>query len=183
MTDYRKLCIELFGTDDVDKIRAIASKKHSGRKSRLSDRDVEKALEMQQQGKTIELIAEHFGVSRQTLSKYLNRDYPGYSLRLDFMHERRVCTKIYVDFINEKIRITNSVSNPLYTAFGIVENPTWDDFQDFLAERCFPRDRFMSKAILNQLNLTSGYDALEIIKKTQGRMAEDNQYIKITAIN
>lgn len=183
MTDYRKLCIEMFGTDDVDKLRAIAGKKHSGRKSRLSDEDVDKALAMQQQGKTIEEIAKHFGVSRQTMSKYLNKDYPGYSLRLDFMHERKVCTKIYVDFENEKIRITNSVSNPLYTAFGVIEKPTWEDFQNFLNERCFPKDRFMSKAILNQLEITSGYEPLEIIRKTQGRMAEDNHYIRITTIN
>ena len=183
MTDYRKLCIELFGTDDVDKLRAIAGKKHSGRKNRLSDKYIEKALTMQQQGKTVEQIADHFGVSRQTMSKYLNKDYPGYALRLDFMHERRVCTKIYVNFENEKVRITNSVSNPLYTAFGVIEKPTWEDFQDFLAERCFPKDRFMSKAILNQLEIQSGYDPLEIIRKTHGRMAEDNQYIRITAIN
>ncbi len=183
MTDYRKLCIELFGTDDVDKLRAIAGKKHSGRKKRLTDTDIEKALTMQQHGKTVEQIADHFGVSRQTMSKYLNKDYPGYTLRLDFMHERRVCTKIYVDFESERVRITNSVSNPLYTAFGVIKNPTWEDFQDFLAERCFPKDRFMAKTMLKQLDVLSGYDPLEIIRKTHGRMAEDNQYIRITAIN
>ena len=182
MTDYRKLCIELFGTDDVDKLKAIAYKKHSGKKNKLSDIDIEEAFVMQQQGKTVETIANHFGVSRQTMSKYLNKDYPGYTLRLDFMHKRKICTKIYVDFENEKIRITNSVSNPIYTAFGVIENPTWEDFQDFLAERCFPEDRFMAKTILKQLDISSGYDPLEIIRKTQGRMAEDNQYIKITTI-
>lgn len=77
MTDYRKLCIELFGTDDVDKLKAIASKKHSGKKNKLSDTNIEEAFIMQQQGKTVEMIANHFGVSRQTMSKYLNKDYPG----------------------------------------------------------------------------------------------------------
>ncbi len=180
MTDYRLLCLELFGTDDIDKLRAIAAKKHSGKKSKLTDKDIEKALSMQQNGKSVAEIAEHFGVTRQTMSKHLNKDFPGYTIRLDFMHQRRVCTKIFVNFKEKKIRITNSVSNPIYTAFGVIENPTWEDFRDFLSERCFPPERSMGKSILSQLNIISGYDPLEIIKKTGGRMAEDNQYIKIT---
>lgn len=183
MTDYRELCIELFGTDDVDKLRAIANKKASGRKKQLSEADIDKAFAMQQEGKTVDEIAEHFGVSRQTMSKYLNRDFEGYTLRLDFMHRRKVCTKIYVDFAKKKIRITNATANPLYRAFGVIEQPTWGDFQNFLMSRCFPKERDMSKTILDRLNIKSGYDVLEIIRITKGRMAEDNQYILITELN
>lgn len=182
MTDYQKLCIELFGTDDVDKLREIAGKKHSGRKNKLNDKDIEKAVAMQKDGKTIESIAEHFGVSRQTMSKHLNKELPGYSLRLDFMHKKRVCTKIFVNFKEKKIRIINSVSDPLYTAFGVIENPTWEDFREFMRERCFPEDRSMAKTILSSLKIVSGYDPVEIIRKTRGRMAEDNQYIRFRVL-
>ena len=71
-TDYRKLCVELFGTDNVNELRKIANKQKTGRKKSLTENDIQKIIEMQQQGITTQRIAEHFGVSRQTISKYLN---------------------------------------------------------------------------------------------------------------
>ena len=71
-TDYRKLCIELFGTDNVAELRRIAGKQKTGRKKALTDTNIQRIIEMQQQGKTTQEIAESFGVSRQTISKYLN---------------------------------------------------------------------------------------------------------------
>ena len=38
MTDYRKLCIEIFGTDDETELREIADRQRSGRKKALSKR-------------------------------------------------------------------------------------------------------------------------------------------------
>ena len=52
-TDYRKLCIELFGTDNVAELRKIAGKQKTGRKKTLTDTDIQKIIEMQQQGITI----------------------------------------------------------------------------------------------------------------------------------
>ena len=48
MIDYRKLCIELFGTDDVEKLKKIANKKKSGRKKSLTKAQIDKAIIMQQ---------------------------------------------------------------------------------------------------------------------------------------
>ena len=48
-TDYRKLCIELFGTDNVAELRKIAGKQKTGRKKTLTDTDIQKIIEMQQQ--------------------------------------------------------------------------------------------------------------------------------------
>ena len=50
---------------------------------------------------------------------------------------------------------------------------------EFLEERCFPRTRGHMRLILEDLGLDF-YDPLSIIEKTQGRMAEDFQWIKIT---
>ena len=60
--------------------------------------------------------------------------------------------------------------------------PTWDDFQNFLEERCIPRARAGLREYLEALGLDE-YDPLEIIKKTSGRMAEDQQWIEIKVIS
>lgn len=183
MTDYRQLCIELFGTDDVGALKKIAERKHPGRKKMLKDDKINRAIERQKKGMTTKAIAEELGVSRQTLSKYLNQAYEGYSLRLDFMHKQKVCTKVYVDYQKERVKIINVTNDVLYRAFGVNEHPTWQDYCDFLEERSFPSTRAFTKNILKKLDIQSGYDPLEIIKKTKGRMAEDNQYINITYLS
>ena len=180
MADYRKLCIELFGTDDEAELRKIAGRLRSGRKNALSPQDIDQIIEMQKSGKTTGEIAEHFGVTRQTISKYLNRPLGGsYVMRLDFMFRQKVCTEIYVDFEHKKIRIINRTDDIMKRAFGVNENPTWEDFEAFLEERCFPRTRAMQKVILRKIGVDH-FDPLRIIELTKGRTAEDNQYINIT---
>ena len=178
--DYRKLCMELFGTDDETELRKIAGRLRGGRKKALSEQDIAMIIEMQKDGKTTKEIAEHFGVSRQTISKYLNRPLDdSYVMRLDFMFRQKVCTEIYVDFEHKKIRIVNRTDDIMKRAFGVNENPTWEDFEAFLEDRCFPRTRAMSKSILRHIGVDH-YDPMQIIELTKGRTAEDNQYINFT---
>lgn len=180
MTDYKELCLELFGTDDESELRAIAGKLASGRKKALTNKDVELAIEMQQQGKTTKQIAEYFGVSRQTISKYLNKPLTDdYVMRIDFMYKQKVCTEIYVDYMHKKIKIVNRTNDIMKRAFGINDSPTWDDYEEFLENRCFPKTRAMCKTILNRIGIDS-YDPIQIAEKTNGRTAEDNQYLKFT---
>ena len=180
MTDYRKLCVELFGTDDETELRKIAGRLRSGRKKALSPQDIDQIINMQKSEKTTREIAEHFGVSRQTISKYLNRPLDGsFTIRLDFMFRQKVCTEIYVDFEHKEIQIVNRTNDIMKRAFGVNENPTWEDFEAFLEERCFPRSRAMQKVILRKLGVDY-YDPLQIIELNKGRTAEDNQYINIT---
>ncbi len=176
-TDYRKLCIELFGTDDVDMLKKIAKKQKSGRKKALNSEDIKKIIEMQRQNLSTKAIAEHFGVSRQTISKYLNAFPDGcYTMRMNYMFRQKVCTEIYVDFLNEKISVINRTDDMLRRAFGVIENPTWTDFNYFLRERCFPRERGNADKMLEAMGI-SDFDPIQIIEATKGRMAEDNQYI------
>ena len=55
---------------------------------------------------------------------------------------------------------------------------TQKEFAEFIESRCFPRERDKMKLILKDLNIPF-YDPIMIIKKTEGRMAEDNFWIKI----
>jgi predicted DNA-binding protein YlxM (UPF0122 family) len=180
MTDYRKLCIDLFGTDNETELKDIAGRLKGGRKNKLTETDVKNAIEMQKNGKTTAEIAQTFNVSRQTISKYLNKPLNGnYVMRLDFMFRQKVCTEIYVNFADKKIKIVNRTNDIMKRAFGINENPDWNDFEQFLEERCFPKSRAFRKTILKKIG-ADGYDTLQILEKTDGRTAEDNQYVRFT---
>ena len=180
MKDYRKLCIELFGTDDENELRKIAGRLRGGRKKALTEKDIAFALELQTKGVGTKEIADYFGVSRQTISKYLNKPLTdSYVMRLDFMYKQKVCTEIYVDFENKQIKIINRTNDIMKRAFGVKENPTWEDFESFLEERCFPNSRAMKKTILQRIGVDS-YDPLQILEMNKGRTAEDNQYINFT---
>ncbi|MDE6743331.1 MAG: hypothetical protein K2J95_05595 [Lachnospiraceae bacterium] len=62
-------------------------------------------------------------------------------------------------------------------AFGKIENPTYEQYEAFLESRCFPRSRDKMKLMLEELDLPF-YDPLMIIEKTQGRMADDDFWLK-----
>lgn len=181
--DYRALCLDLFGTDDPDQLRQLAASltqknpRNAGRKKALSQADISKVGDMLRSGATIQEIADHFHISRQSISQYLNQRPGGnYTLRIDFKRGAQICTVIYVDFAREQIAIQNRTDDLLSRAFGVVETPTWQDFQDFLRSRCFPESRGYAKQILRGLGV-NGYDPLEIAETTGGRTAEDNMYL------
>lgn len=195
----RQLCREIFGTDNEDDLRKIAEKarkydmmfrkeyplnvRKAGRKARFNEQDVEIMLEMHEKKESIGRIAAYFDTSRQTIYKYIQnrRQFetnPDVVMRLNYMQEDEVCTVIDVDFLHKKVYIFNKTQDVLHRAFGVIEEPTWEQFESFLESRCFPRSRAHLKFILQDLELDS-YDPLAIIEKTKGRMAEDHQWIDI----
>ena len=183
-TDYRKLCVELFGTDDVDELRKIAQERktknprNAGRKRKFTEDDLEKMQDLIEDGMTVNEVAERFQTSRQVVGKYLNtRPAKGYTLRMTYMYRQHPCTVIDVDFLNQKVIVQNRTKDVLHRAFGVVEEPTWEDLELFLKDRCFPATRGNAKDILKDLQLTS-YDPLQIVEKTRGRMAEDDMWLK-----
>lgn len=101
-----------------------------------------------------------------------------YSIRLWYMYNREVCTIIDVNEQERKVAVYNYTNNIMFRAFGKVENPTFEQYEEFLESRCFPRTRDKMKLMLREMDLPF-YDPLMIIEKTQGRMAEDQFWIKI----
>lgn len=101
-----------------------------------------------------------------------------YPMRLWYMFRDEVCTIIDVDESARRLTIYNYTHSPLKRAFGKKEKPTFDEYEQFLESRCFPRTRDKMKLILKDLGLPF-YDPLMIIEKTKGRMAEDDFWIKI----
>ncbi len=99
-------------------------------------------------------------------------------LVLHYFNNNDLTTKIAVDTSLKTLVIENKSTDPLFTAFGVNYAPSWQDFQYFLEDRCIPRERDGIKYYLEALGLTE-YNSLDIIRKTQGRMAEDHCWIKI----
>ena len=99
-------------------------------------------------------------------------------LRLWYMRNADVCTIIDADEHHRKVEIYNYTTEKMNRAFGVREYPTYEDYEEFLESRCFPRTRDKMKLELKRLDLPF-YDPLMIIEKTEGRMAEDDFWIKI----
>lgn len=175
----------------------------AGRKPALSKEQLINIKERRDGGESVTALAKEYGISRQALSGYLNKknsdteiicrtvrkwaqlnqrfqnvNVRDYTMRMDFMCKDECCTQILIDFRERKIVIQNETDDLLHRAFGIKVKPTWEDFEEFLESRCFPRTREGISLILEDLELDF-YDPLSIIEKTQGRMAEDAQWLKI----
>lgn len=116
---------------------------------------------------------------RLSMAEYLEKKkLLGHKLvKFEFYDGEILCTKIIADFTDETLSVENTTDNIVKTAFGKNEVPTWEDFQSFLEERCVPRSRSGIREYLETIGVGS-YEPLEIIKKTNGRMAEDNQWLK-----
>lgn len=186
--------IDIFGTTDPEELRRIAEaaecyrkikdsakKNVSGRKNSFTDPQLAEILALKKQGIQSTEIAKKYHVSRQTIYSQIKRAYnfsddPDVKMRMYFMNRNDLCTIIDINFLQEKIFIKNYTQQIPLRAFGVVENPSWADFEQFLEDRCFPRTRDHNKECLRELGVPF-YDPLLIIEKTDGYMAGDHQWI------
>ena len=97
---------------------------------------------------------------------------------LRYYNGTELCTEIKYDYSTGVVQIQNYTDDLLLRAFGINEYPSIQDLDKFLRSRCFPESRDKKKLLLRSLGVDY-YDPLEIIKKTEGRMVEDDQWLEI----
>ncbi len=156
-------------------------------------------------GMTQKEFAEFVGVSKRTVERWeysddeitgpitiladlliKNHDFPKqievpekkYRLRLWYMYHDFVCTILDADEMERKVEVHNFITNPLFRALGVNTEPTYEEFEEFLKSRCFPETRDKLKLELRRLDIPF-YDPIMIIEKTQGRMADDDFWIRI----
>ncbi len=197
-TDFKQQIQEIFGTTDVQKLRQISEaamrysnlettqlkEKHSsGRKNSFTQPQIAEILALLDKGEKVACVARKYQVSRQTIYSQVRKahhfsDDPDVKMRMNFMNHNNLCTIIDIDFRHEKIKIQNFTDKIPLRAFGVVTEPSWEDFEYFIEDRCFPRTRDHAKEILREMGVPF-YDPLLIIEKTKGYMAGDNQWILI----
>lgn len=175
----------------------------AGRKPVFTETEIEMIRKRRDDGETVTALAKELGVSRQTVSSYLHRkdmdasfvyrsiaawkklnhafqgiDLSEYTMRMDYMYKEEVCSVILINYRAQKITVINETDDLIHRAFGVRVRPGWKEFEEFLESRCFPRTRDRIRMVLEDMGLDF-YDPLSIIERTEGRMAEDGQWIRI----
>ena len=84
-----------------------------------------------------------------------------------------LCARIAADETEKTVHVENLATDCLKLPFGNNKNPIWEDYQHFLEDRCIPKTRAGLQEYLEAIGVDS-YEPLEIIRKTQGRMAGDD---------
>ena len=99
-SDYQKQIKEIFGTADLDELRELAkmlkinnpNPRNAGRKAQLTPDQTVEVLELHRKGIGNTEIAKQFGVSRQTIYKYIyNAEH--FSTNPDFFMRTTSCLK------------------------------------------------------------------------------------------
>ena len=145
-----------------------------------------KEMGLSEDERHVELIFDGTTISitkRFSVDKYIsiNKAKMHDLFELLFYDGQVLCTKIVADYTEKTICVENYVDDFIRTAFGNNSIPTWNDYKAFLEDRCIPRSRAGLREYLEAIGVDK-YDPLQIIKKTEGRMAEDNQWLKVEEI-
>lgn len=167
----------------VNKSGGTASEKSKTYRVTIPNSWVEQ-LGISEENREIELSFDGTEITvrqKQTLREYKKTHNRNKLLQLCFYHGNSLCTTILADETAEKVLIENHTDNPLYTAFGVNDNPGWQDYQSFLEERCIPKSRAGLQEYLNAIGVDE-YNPLEIVRKTKGRMAEDQSWLEVTEL-
>ena len=167
----------------VNKSGGTASEKSKTYRVTIPNSWVEQ-LGISEENREIELSFDGTEITlrrKQTMQEYKDTHNRNKLLQLQFFHGDSLCTTILADETAEKVLIENHTSDPLYTAFGVNNNPDWQDYQNFLEERCIPKSRAGLKEYLNAIGVDE-YNPVEIIRKTKGKMAEDQSWLEVTEL-
>lgn len=113
-----------------------------------------------------------------TLAEKLEIPEKKLPLRLWYYYKNEICTMIDVDERQRIVKVQDYTNDLMRRAFGKTAEITYEMYEAFLESRCFPRERDKMKIKLRELDIPF-YDPMMIIEKTEGRMAEDEFWIKI----
>lgn len=110
----------------------MANDRGAGRKSTLTTEQIENARNRYEAGESIAQIAAEYGISRQGLYKRLREDKQAKEIKIDYVLEGELCTTISIYINDNRLRVFNYATQLSKRAFGWNENPSWEEFRDFL---------------------------------------------------
>lgn len=95
---------------------------------------------------------------------------------LKWYHKGKLCTDIFVR--NNTISITNYTDVNSDRAFGVIENPTFDDLHFILEEQVMDKGRLDLKHYLKDIGVDT-YDPIAMIRKTRGKILGNFNEIEV----
>lgn len=136
-----------------------------------------RVLSLRHQGKTTDVICQRVGLSPDAVQEIITEASQKSRILYVFMDREIPATVIDACGLTRKVQIVNLTDNLLSRAFGIRENPDWNDYEEFLESRCMPRTRYGIKDELRELGIDC-YDPVLIVEKTSGRVHGDGQWLR-----
>ena len=101
-----------------------------------------------------------------------NEEYNG--LHLEYLHKDRLIAEIIIE--NNEIYFINYTDDIIEKPFGCMTSVTFKEFKRFLAFRCFPKDRWNCRELIECID--GEYDFIKIIRKTYGVLSDDYFWIR-----
>ena len=136
-----------------------------------------KVLELYRQGHTMREIAKQEGIAAGTVHKIIAKASKDSRIVYVYANREDPATIIDACALTRKVKIVNLTDDMLSRAFGVREDPSWKDYEEFLESRCMPRTRFGIREELSYMGIDS-YDPFLILCKTSGRVYGDHQYLR-----
>lgn len=143
-------------------------------------------MDLNQNNRQVELSFDGDSITiekRSSMDEFISKKRAkNHELKMIYYYDAdNLCTSICADFTDKILYAENHTEDLIKTSFGKKEIPLWEDFLSFLEERCIPRERAGIREYLETIGIEE-YDPIEIIYRTAGRMAEDQQWLKIEVI-
>lgn len=136
-----------------------------------------RVLALCRQGHSMRYIAGETELALSTVHKIITEASRESKRVYVYMDRDKLATIIEACAITHKVSIINFTDDMLSRAFGINENPNWEDFNEFLESRCMPRTRYGIREELRYMGIDV-YDPFQIVEKTSGRVHGDGQSLE-----
>jgi hypothetical protein len=97
--------------------------------------------------------------------------------KFEYLWRNNVSAVVGYDMKTRKVIVTNFTDDNIKRPFGVRVSPTFEDLERFFESRCFPKERYNLKRLLDDLGLNR-YDPFDIVEITHGRQYEDYAWIR-----
>ena len=150
----------------------------SGRRGRpcVSPERKRRVLALCQKGDSMRAIAQKEQIAPSTVHKIIAEASERSRIVYVYADKEEPSTIIDACALTRKVKIVNLTEDLLSRAFGVREKPGWEEYEQFLEDRCMPRTRFGIREELRDMGIDS-YDPFLILRETAGRVYGDHQYL------
>ena len=172
MNEYAKCAKE---RDELRVAIAKVAKRKKGRPGLSTEKKVQ-IYTLYQQGNSMRQTAQKAGVSLGAVSNVIDEAKRSSRIVYIYMDREKPATLLDIYPTINRLEIWNFTDDLISRAFGNRKNPSWQEYEQFLEDRCMPRTRYGIKKELARMGLDS-YDPFQIVEITKGRVYGDGQWL------